>query len=95
MSAGVTGEPIQELFDFQRAADVAPGQSVMLVFTLPLSVATMVDAEGSHVLVPGTFEVRIGDVKESGNYARGTITIAGDKPVVVSKLNNGRALKEV
>jgi hypothetical protein len=54
VSSGVPGEPISALFDFQRAASVAPGQSVVLEFTLPPALAAVVAVDGSRVLVPGT-----------------------------------------
>ena len=54
VSTGVPGEPLSQLFDFQRAAAVAPGQSVVLQFTLPPSAASVVRSDGTRELVPGT-----------------------------------------
>jgi hypothetical protein len=58
LSTGVAGEPLSALFDFQRAAAVAPGDSVVLEFTLPPQAAAVVTREGARVLVPGTSLVR-------------------------------------
>jgi len=76
VSTGVPGEPLQKLFDFQRAADVQPGQSVVLQFTLPPAVAAAVTREGARVLRAGAaLEVAIGDVPR-GARAPGSGLIA-------------------
>lgn len=55
--------PLKEVFDFQRAAAVAPGQTVTLLFTVPADVAARATGKSasSLALFPGDeFEVRIG-----------------------------------
>jgi hypothetical protein len=66
-STELPGEPITELFDFQRAANLAPGSSITLRFSLPASVAATVDEAGTHALTPGRFSVHIGDVHPSSS----------------------------
>jgi hypothetical protein len=69
VSTGVAGEPLQQLFDFQRAARVAPGASVVLVFTLAPELASVVRADGARVLVPGTQLVRCNSTRVRCNCA--------------------------
>ena len=69
MSTGVAGEPLQQLFDFQRAARVASGASVVLVFTLAPELAKVVRADGARVLVPGTQLVRCDSTRVRCNCA--------------------------
>jgi hypothetical protein len=77
-SSGQPGEPVQELFDFQRVAALAPGATVTVYFTLPPTVAARVSADGEQVVTPGVYRVSIGDV-EGGPAGRveGTMTITG------------------
>lgn len=56
------GQPLQQLFDFQRVSALAPGQSVIVNFTLPPEAAATVDANGVQALQPTVVRVRIGDV---------------------------------
>lgn len=56
-------QPLQELFDFQRAASVAPGSTVTLTFTMPPpDVLAVVTNDGRKILVPGDYQIRVGDV---------------------------------
>eukprot|EP00759_Apiculatamorpha_spiralis_P033634 PhF_6_TR34957/c0_g1_i1/m.50726/K15920/XYL4; beta-D-xylosidase 4 len=77
-STNLPGEPIQELFDFQRAGSVQPGTTVTLYFSLPPEVIAAVSPDGEQVIVPGTYTVEIGDVHKSGNYVTGKVEITGD-----------------
>lgn len=89
-STGLPGEPIQELFDFARAAAVHPGETVTLFFTLPPAVAATVSADGTQALTPGRFTVRIGDVSDTAradaptSAVWGSVDITGPAPVVLS-----------
>lgn len=90
-SSGVAGEPLTELFDFGRAAALAPGASVTLHFTLPPEVAATVSAAGVQALTPGLYTVRIGDVERTGNFVEGTAELHGAAPAVLMDMPALRA----
>ena len=90
-STGLPGEPIQELFDFARAAALAPGASVVLYFSLPPEVAATVSGDGFMALTPGRFAVRLGDVERSGNFLQGSLEITGSAPAVLMDMPALRA----
>lgn len=48
------GEPLQKLFDFNRAAAVAPRETVTLFFSVPEEVAATVGSDGEFALHHGT-----------------------------------------
>ena len=52
--------PLKKLFDFDRAAGVAPGQTVTLYFSTPQEVAARVLGSGAQVLLDSVVEVAIG-----------------------------------
>jgi hypothetical protein len=67
--------PLQQVFDFQRASGVSPGETVSLIFSMPPELAAVVDAEtGEATLGAARLSVRIGG---SGgmNTLRGSLTI--------------------
>ena len=71
VTSGVPGEPLQRLFDFQRATALAPGASVTLYFTLPPSLAATVTRHGTRELRAGTrLEISIGDVARARGSPR-------------------------
>ena len=90
-STGVSGEPLTELFDFARAAALAPGATVTLHFTLSPEVAATVSASGVQALTPGVFRVRIGDVERTGNFVEGTVELRGSQPAVLMDMPALRA----
>jgi hypothetical protein len=47
---GQPGAPLQQLFDFARAAVLAPGETTTLIFSVPLEVAAEARADGSLAL---------------------------------------------
>ena len=49
---GEPGAPLQQLFDFDRVAALAPGQTATLFFSVPLDVAAEPRADGSMALFP-------------------------------------------
>lgn len=77
-STGLPTEPVEELFDFQRTASLAPGETRTLYFTLPPEVVATVNEAGEQTVQPGVFTVRIGDVRQTGNYAEGSLTVTGE-----------------
>lgn len=83
LSSGVPGDPIEQLFDFQRAAAVAPGATVTLYFATPRSVAARMSQDGVQALVPGRLQVRIGDVHSTGNFVSGALDVTGTQQVVL------------
>jgi len=90
ISSDIPGEPIQELFDFQRASHVQPGQTVTLFFSLPPGIAATVSLEGEKMVTPGSYRIRIGDVKESGNYVETTLQITGNEPYELFNMKKSR-----
>lgn len=68
---------VQELFDFQRVAALAPGAVATLRFTLPPEVAGTVAADGAIALTPGRFRVRIGDVPRHSGSPCGSACVEG------------------
>jgi len=60
IASGAPGEPLQELFDFQRASNIAPGATATMYFSVPAAVAARVGASGEAALAPGALAVRIG-----------------------------------
>lgn len=60
------GAPLKKLFDFARAAALAPGASATLYFSLTPNAAATVDADGSRVLRAGARRIVIGDVLPAG-----------------------------
>jgi hypothetical protein len=81
----VPGEPLSELFDFQRVASLCPGQSAVLYFTVPPPVLAAFSARHNALAVrPGAYEIRIGDVRE-GAAAIGSLVVTGEDDVPLPK----------
>ena len=76
-SAETPGEPLQELFDFQRTAGLAPGEMRTLRFSLPPAVAACVTSDGTQVVRAGTYAVRIGDTVATGNFVKTAVHLSG------------------
>lgn len=65
---------MQELFDFERIAALAPGATVTVYLTIPPEVAADSAEDGSLVVAPGKGRVWIG---EPGNFVRGGLELTG------------------
>lgn len=62
-ASGEAGRPLKQLFDFQRAASLAPGQSATLSLSLsPFVFATLDPAAQRLVVLSGNYELTFGDV---------------------------------
>lgn len=97
VSSGSPGDPLTELFDFQRTPTLQPGESVTLLFNTPLRIVAKggepepaAGATGGQErlptlrLVPGAYAVSIGDVDGGPNGAvRGRLVVRGDAGVRV------------
>lgn len=81
-STGLPGEPLTELFDFQRVAALAPGATATVTFSLPPAIAATVTAEGDAVIVPGLFRIRIGDVRDHSDWSSGGSYVVGEVEIV-------------
>ncbi len=69
VASGLPEEPIEELFAFDRAAAVRPGETR----TLRFSVGQWAAARGRRA---GEYTVRIGDVRSSsGNWVQGRLSV--------------------
>ena len=73
-STGLPGDPLQELFDFQRVAALAPGLTVTVQLSMPVEVAASARKDGTRWLLPGVFRVWVG---EPLNAAHGTLELTG------------------
>jgi xylan 1,4-beta-xylosidase len=74
-------QPLKELFDFQRAAALGPGQSVVLYLSPPSVdvLATVEMGTGEMALTPGVYGVRIG---APGQWLAGSVEVVGERTVV-------------
>lgn len=76
-ASGEAGRPMKQLFDFQRVASLAPGQSATLSFSLSPGVfATLDDSTRQLVVSAGVYEVTIGDV-DPMPFVTGQLTVTG------------------
>lgn len=90
LSSGAPGQPQQELFDFQRASSVSPGQSVTLTFNLPADVAATVDERGEVALVGGRQRVAVTMTGQQDVHGQGggRTVLEGSVDVVLSSGQN-------
>lgn len=85
--SGAPGQPLQELFDFARAAALAPGETRTLWFTLPPSVLAEVRDDGTRVFAPARARLRVGGVPRVaggapahvGDFVERDLAIVGDE----------------
>jgi beta-D-xylosidase 4 len=81
-SSGIPSEPIQELFDFDRVAQLQPGETRTVYLTLPAGIAAIVTDAGDRVLVPGEYVVRVGEPR---NWAVGSLRLTGPPTLVTPR----------
>ena len=60
ISSGLTGDPLQQLFDFGRVANIAPGANATLYFSVPSTIAARISDDGKSTIMEGEYNVRIG-----------------------------------
>jgi hypothetical protein len=87
---GDPNEPLQKLFDFQRV-NVQVGASVNVTLTLSPEAVARVNKLGQERLVPGTYEVMIGDHL---NWLRGNIELVGEEKMLFDMVETKRLYKE-
>ena len=76
---------LKELFDFERLADVAPGESRMVQLSIPPAVLSLSDAQGVESIRSGGYEIEIGvEGAAEGSVARASLEVAGDDTVLFS-----------
>ena len=56
---GAPSEPLKKCFDFARASALAPGDSVLLIFTLPPWVIARVDSHGLSAVRSGEYSISV------------------------------------
>jgi hypothetical protein len=90
VSTSIPGEPLQKLFDFQRASAIQPGESRILSFTLPPQVASTVMPDGARILKANSkLYVKIGDVprrsqnEQIGSRVYATLLLEDDENEVI------------
>lgn len=92
-SSCAPGQPLQQLFDFQRAPNVAPGESVTLSFTGNIDAITTTLSNGTRVVTPGQYAVYIGgdalapSRKGAGPSSRGGSVLVGTLAVIGSEFS--------
>ena len=79
------GFPRQKLFDFARV-HLAPGASTTVLLSSPAEALAVVDERGRRVLVPGAFEVRVGDLAAPAVRALEVAPAAAGVEVVLEDL---------
>jgi beta-glucosidase-like glycosyl hydrolase len=92
-----TDAPLKELFDFERLADLAPGESRTVQLSIPPAVLSLTDADGVETVRAGEYVVQVGvEGAAEGSVARASLTVAGadavlfSMPVVPPSKNRGR-----
>jgi len=85
IASGVPGEPLQQLFGFDRAAGVAPGDTVTLYFSLPPRLAARVGADGRVALHQGVQRVTVGAPGEQMLEGTLAVTVAGGGSAVLAE----------
>ena len=78
------GEPLQQLFAFERVHELAPGASAIVELLVTLDVAVHTAADGEQALEPGTLALRLGDTRESGNFVEAVLRVTGARAVTFS-----------
>jgi len=81
VSSGHANAPIRELFGFDRVANLKPGENETVYFSVPPTVLSLVDREGTEQIHPGTYYLTFGD---SLNVAKATLTLTGEIETVLS-----------
>jgi ABC-type transporter Mla MlaB component len=67
--------PVKQLFGFSKQNGLAVGASRTVLFELSPAARALVDEKGSRLLVPGTFEVAVGNLVVE-------VTVAGSSAAV-------------
>ena len=62
--------PLQDFQAFQRVAQLAPGESVSLIFDIPLKQLQLMDVFGKLRVLPGTYNMWVGGRAPTGNERR-------------------------
>lgn len=73
--------PLNELFGYERVSMLQPGQNATVYFSVPPTVLSLVDKEGTESIQPGVYDITIGDSLE---VAKGTLTVTGNPKTVFS-----------
>jgi beta-glucosidase-like glycosyl hydrolase len=74
VSSGVAGQPLKELFNFERVSALAPGASTSVKLSVPPQVLSQVDKYGTETIQPGVYKVQIGDPTV---FAQDQFTVTG------------------
>ena len=84
LSSEEPGEPLSQLFGFDRASGIAPGATATLIFAVPLRVAARVAVNGELSLHAGRLRVAVGAPGEQMLAGSLTIDLAGGGSALVA-----------
>jgi len=68
--------PITKLFDFQRVADLQPGQSVNVSLSMSPEMVSLVNIHGHQRILPGEYNIQIG---EHNHWLNGKLILHGEE----------------
>jgi beta-glucosidase len=77
--------PVRELVGFRRVT-LAPGESVLVTFHVPVAALGSTGRNLSYVVEPGAFEFWVG-ASATDTVLAGTVVIVGDAPVATVRAN--------
>lgn len=83
--SGIPGQPLRQLVDFQRGAQLHPNETITLYFTISLTATATTNQNGEQYIIPGEYTIEIGDIGTT-NILQGTIRIQGDTPVHIGNM---------
>lgn len=83
--AAAIDAPLKELFDFERLADMTPGDWRVVQLTIPPAVLSLTDERGVETIRGGEYEIEIGvEGSAEGTVAMASLEVAGDDAVIFS-----------
>ena len=77
--------PLKELFDFERLADMTPGEWRLVQLTIPPAVLSLTDERGVETIRGGKYEIEVGvEGSAEGRVATASLEVAGDDAMIFS-----------
>lgn len=77
--------PLKELFDFERLADMTPGESRVVQLSIPPAVLSLTDQQGVETIRGGMYKIEVGvEGAAEGRVATASLEVLGDDVVLFS-----------
>lgn len=77
--------PLKELFDFERLADMAPGESRVVQLSIPPAVLSLTDEQGVETVRGGEYKIEVGvEGAAEGTVATARLFVEGDDAMLFS-----------